>query len=123
MKNLLLILAFVLISLTGFSQTFTLSSSTPGQTIKTYTISTPNGNGYGYIYNLSASNSSAVIVAPPVGTMASLSSYGPMLQGYGSGEMRNLYLTSTMQIVVIFQNQLIPNASCWSYAQIYVFPR
>jgi hypothetical protein len=123
MKNLFLILAFALISLTGFSQTFTLSSSTPGQKFEMYTISTPQGNGYGYIYNLSASYSNVTVVAPPIGTLASLNNpAGSMLNSYGSGEIGNPYHTYSMQIVVIINNQ-IGYMGVWGYAQIYVFPR
>jgi hypothetical protein len=123
MKNLLLIFVFVLISLTGFSQTFTLSSSTVGQTQQTYTISTPTGKGFGYIYNLSATHSYVAVIVPTIGALAVLNNTaGNLLQSYGYGEYGNPYHTSTMQIVIQINN-MIGYSGDWGYAQIYVFPR
>ena len=121
MKNLLFILAFVLISSTGFSQTFTLSSSTPGTTQQWYTISTPQGNGYGYSYNISSIKSGVWIIAPPIGTLAVIDNHTSALeQSSGSGQVINLYGTSTMQILLIIGND--PYYGGYGYAQIYVYP-
>jgi hypothetical protein len=53
MKNLLLILAFVLISLTGFSQTFSYSSSQNGNTQQVFNVAVIHG-GYNYSYSISS---------------------------------------------------------------------
>jgi len=53
MKNLLLVLAFALISSTGFSQTFSYSSSEIGQHIQHSYVTVTNG-GYNFSYSISS---------------------------------------------------------------------
>lgn len=73
MKNLLLILSFLLISLTGYSQTYSVSSNTAGTTHNTYTVSIPQGNGYNYSYSITATNSTVYIISQYRGTLGMLS--------------------------------------------------
>ncbi len=74
MKNLVLIFAFLLISASGFSQVFRLSTSTQGQNMETYTVSVPNG-GYVYNYGATATNSDVVVMSYHHGYFAMLPNY------------------------------------------------
>jgi hypothetical protein len=122
MKNLLLILAFVSIGLTGFSQTFSLSSGTPGQTQQIFTVSIPSGHGYTYSYTTTATNSTVVIVSYYKGTIAWLSNptaYQQQSSGSGNVGGSSSNLQTQDNIVLIVANGA---SYCYGYAQITVNP-
>jgi hypothetical protein len=122
MKKLLFILAFVLISLTGFSQTFTSSSNTPGTTQNTYTVSIPQGNGYTYSYSITATNSTDYIIAYSKGQLGMLSNTSAnQQQRSGSGSVGGSGSSKQYQDTILF---IIANGAsyCYGYAQISVNP-
>lgn len=122
MKKLLFIVVFVLSSLASFSQTFTLSSSTPGQTVQNYTVAIPQGNGYSYYYSATATNSTVVIVSYYRGTIAWLSNpTANQQQTSGSGNIGGNGNSKQYQdgIVIVVANG---SSYCYGYGQISVNP-
>jgi hypothetical protein len=116
MKNIVLILAFVFISLSGFSQTFTLSSYTSGQIEQSYNVS--SGHGYSYSYTMNAMNSCVMIVSQHDGMLAMLNNYSPIQQQSTGFDYVGPYLyTQTDVIWLIISNG---TSYCYGYAQVSV---
>ncbi len=108
MKNLFLILAFVLISLTGFSQTFSYSSSQPGNTQQVFNVTVIHG-GYNYSYAISSrathgwSSNITSIGSTHLGTIG-VCTDNQNKSGSGNSGAANPGFTSDQIVIVILNN-------------------
>jgi len=112
MKNLLFVLAFVLISLTGFSQTFSYSTSQQGNTQQVNNLTVIHG-GYNYSYSISSSaiphyGSNITAIGSPhcgsIGVCSVNENFYNSTSGSGNSGAANPSFTSDVIVIAILNN-------------------